>query len=211
MNLEILELFYNQTEICKALHQEKFDQLQQLIREKDLQLHDLYGEKPLLYQRLFLSSLNKSLYYYYLNVFGLSFSQVCYQNFSQAHPQHSHSDLVCVACKICHAYHRAYISSVCINPHVRQACQNIFVSRCYLCQLFQEHLQQSFSEYLTESRINYAKRLLVYSKQPLEEISLQCGYNTASYFSTVFKKNTGYSPNQFRKEFTTSGKSIDTI
>lgn len=228
MNLETLELFYNQTEICKALHQENFDQLQQLIREKDLQLHDLYGEKPLLYQRLFLSSLNKSLYYYYLNVFGLSFSQVCYQNFSQAHPQHSHSDLVCVACKICHAYHRAYISSVCINPHVRQACQyiqehlsesltletvsrNIFVSRCYLCQLFQEHLQQSFSEYLTESRINYAKRLLVYSKQPLEEISLQCGYNTASYFSTVFKKNTGYSPNQFRKEFTTSGKSIDAI
>ena len=226
MNLETLELFYNQTEICKALHQENFDQLQQLIREKDLQLHDLYGEKPLLYQRLFLSSLNKSLYYYYLNVFGLSFSQVCYQNFSQAHPQHSHSDLVCVACKICHAYHRAYISSVCINPHVRQACQyiqehlsesltletvsrNIFVSRCYLCQLFLEHLQQSFSEYLTESR--YAKRLLVYSKQPLEEISLQCGYNTASYFSTVFKKNTGYSPNQFRKEFTTSGKSIDTI
>ena len=84
MNLETLELFYNQTEICKALHQEKFDQLQQLIREKDLQLHDLYG-RSLLYQRLFLSSLNKSLYYYYLNVFGLSFSQV-YQNFSQAHP-----------------------------------------------------------------------------------------------------------------------------
>ena len=134
MNLEILELFYNQTEICKALHQEKFDQLQQLIREKDLQLHDLYGEKPLLYQRLFLSSLNKSLYYYYLNVFGLSFSQVCYQNFSQAHPQHSHSDLVCVACKICHAYHRAYISSVCINPHVRQACQYI-----------QEHLSESLT------------------------------------------------------------------
>ena len=41
MNLETLELFYNQTEICKALHQENFDQLQQLIREKDLQLHDL--------------------------------------------------------------------------------------------------------------------------------------------------------------------------
>lgn len=54
-------------------------------------------------------------------------------------------------------------------------------------------------EYLLMRRINTSKRLLLASDFPLAKIALDCGFTSQSYFSYIFKRVTGMSPQQFRK------------
>ena len=58
----------------------------------------------------------------------------------------------------------------------------------------------SESEYLTELRIENAKRLLERRGEmglTITEIALRCGYYDSHYFSKVFKKRVGVSPERF--------------
>lgn len=51
---------------------------------------------------------------------------------------------------------------------------------------------------LQMKRLETARKLLVSSDCTIKEISEMCGYRDANYFSRLFKKNTGYSPNNLR-------------
>ncbi|MBE5912637.1 MAG: helix-turn-helix domain-containing protein [Pseudobutyrivibrio ruminis] len=54
-------------------------------------------------------------------------------------------------------------------------------------------------EFLNHRRIEYAKELIKHTKIPLtvKEISINCGYNDAYYFSRLFKKMEGISPKEY--------------
>jgi two-component system response regulator YesN len=77
--------------------------------------------------------------------------------------------------------------------------QQVYISPYYLSHMFREELEITFVEYLTMVRIEEAKKLLKDSSQSIVAIASQVGYEDASYFSKVFKKNVGMSPNQYRK------------
>lgn len=77
--------------------------------------------------------------------------------------------------------------------------QKVFISPFYLSHLFKEELGITFLEYITKKRIKEAKILLKDPKLSIVAISSEVGYDDPSYFSKVFKKNTGISPNQYRK------------
>lgn len=77
--------------------------------------------------------------------------------------------------------------------------QKVFISPFYLSHLFKEELGITFLEYITKIRIKEAKILLKDPKLSIVAISSEVGYDDPSYFSKVFKKNTGISPNQYRK------------
>lgn len=70
-----------------------------------------------------------------------------------------------------------------------------------------EHFARSFRDalkippmhYVTEERIQRAKKLLTETTRTAREISEQCGFNTPSHFAKVFKKITGLPPGKFRK------------
>ncbi len=51
---------------------------------------------------------------------------------------------------------------------------------------------------LQMKRLEIARKLLVSSDSTIKEISEMCGYRDSNYFSRLFKKNTGYSPNNLR-------------
>ena len=56
-------------------------------------------------------------------------------------------------------------------------------------------------EYITDLRINRAKKQLIsHPPQSVESIAEGCGFNDVFYFSRVFKKKTGLSPREYRKE-----------
>lgn len=56
-------------------------------------------------------------------------------------------------------------------------------------------------EYVNRVRLDQAKILLLSKDWSIEEISIHCGFSQLAYFSRMFKKQEGVSPNQFRKKF----------
>lgn len=67
----------------------------------------------------------------------------------------------------------------------------------YFSQYFSKHVGQGFVDYLTQARIDLAKSLLVEKDLKISEVALRCGFDSAEYFSRVFKKNVGLSPSQY--------------
>jgi two-component system, response regulator YesN len=74
------------------------------------------------------------------------------------------------------------------------------LSASHFSAVFSQETCQTFKEYLTEIRINKAKELLRMTPLRSADIAYQVGYNDPHYFSSVFKKNTGLSPIEFRSQ-----------
>ena len=73
------------------------------------------------------------------------------------------------------------------------------MSACYFSVIFKKESGGTFINYLTNVRIDKAKELLLSTNLKSYEISYQVGYDNPTYFSTVFKKLTGVSPIDFKK------------
>lgn len=70
----------------------------------------------------------------------------------------------------------------------------------YLSSYFTAHNKEGFSEYLNKIRVAKAEELLRDGGLSISEISGQVGYSDPGYFTKVFKKQTGFSPSQYRRE-----------
>jgi two-component system response regulator YesN len=71
------------------------------------------------------------------------------------------------------------------------------LSRSHLSTQFHKECGKSFSDYLTEVRIEAAKQLLATSSDRVYEVAARVGYSNAEHFSRVFKKCTGLSPGKY--------------
>lgn len=80
-----------------------------------------------------------------------------------------------------------------------ETAKRLHVNPSYLSQLFKQHLNKNFVDYVTEQRMEEAKRLLSATSLRMSEIAERVGYSDLSYFSSVFKRMTGRSPSDFRK------------
>lgn len=74
------------------------------------------------------------------------------------------------------------------------------LNKVYFCTKFKQETGIGFMDYVQKTRINKAKILLSNRFLSVEEISQECGFSSAGYFSSVFKKMEGVSPTKFRKE-----------
>ncbi|MDD3787151.1 MAG: response regulator [Petrimonas sp.] len=55
------------------------------------------------------------------------------------------------------------------------------------------------SSYILKMRINKAKKKLAQEDIPISEVADQCGFYDLAYFSRTFKKQTGFTPSQYRR------------
>lgn len=69
----------------------------------------------------------------------------------------------------------------------------------YISTMFKEELNINYLEYVNQVRITKAKELLLTTRKPLIEISLDCGYNSEHTLIRNFKKYVGMTPNAYRK------------
>lgn len=73
------------------------------------------------------------------------------------------------------------------------------MSSCYFAVIFKQEVGKTFIEYLTLIRIEKAKELLTISGMRSYEISYKIGYENPTYFSSIFKRTTGLTPTEYRK------------
>ena len=64
----------------------------------------------------------------------------------------------------------------------------------YLSEYFRNNVNMNFSYYLNMLRIKYAISLMERQELSIEDIATKCGYHSAAYFSTTFKKYSGLTP-----------------
>lgn len=77
------------------------------------------------------------------------------------------------------------------------------LSTSHLSRVLNAELQTNFNEYLNSFRINEAKNYLRnpdFSKYTIVAIGLEAGFNSKSAFFNVFKKTTGQTPSEYKKE-----------
>jgi two-component system, response regulator YesN len=83
---------------------------------------------------------------------------------------------------------------------LNQVAAQVNLSPSHFSVVFSKEACQTFKEYLTEVRITKAKELLRTTTLRSAEIAYQVGYSDPHYFSHVFRKKTGLSPNEFRAQ-----------
>jgi two-component system response regulator YesN len=71
------------------------------------------------------------------------------------------------------------------------------VSPFYLSRVFSRESDFSLVQYLTDLRINEAKKLLKEGRYIVADVARMVGFDSGNYFSKVFKKHTGTSPAKY--------------
>jgi two-component system response regulator YesN len=74
------------------------------------------------------------------------------------------------------------------------------VNQTYLRKMFKSEMDMTLSEYITQVRMQEAKRLITTTDEKLSTVAENVGYGDVSYFSNVFKKFYGISPRSMCKE-----------
>ncbi|TCL61500.1 YesN/AraC family two-component response regulator [Hydrogenispora ethanolica] len=82
---------------------------------------------------------------------------------------------------------------------LRQIAADFFMNESYLSDLFKRETGVSFTNFLTEFRVEQAKALLRQLDLKTYEIAEMVGYKDVKYFNKVFKKHTGMTPNEYRE------------
>lgn len=85
---------------------------------------------------------------------------------------------------------------------IEQIAENAGVSVRECQRVFSVALHDSPTKYLLRRRVSAAAELLAKTNASMSEIALQCGFDSASYFSKQFKAITGMTPREYRTRYT---------
>ncbi|MCO6501149.1 MAG: helix-turn-helix transcriptional regulator [Vicingus serpentipes] len=78
--------------------------------------------------------------------------------------------------------------------------EKLFMSARNLNLICKNILQQTVSEIIETRKLIEAKNQLTHTNKNISEIGFDLGFNEKAYFTNVFKKRTGQTPSEFRKE-----------
>jgi len=81
---------------------------------------------------------------------------------------------------------------------LEQIAASVHLSPSHISGLFRKETGQTVSAYIGFVRIEKSKQLLKTTQLSIAEIASRCGFEEQSYFSRVFRKQTGLSPKAYR-------------
>ena len=84
------------------------------------------------------------------------------------------------------------------NTTLTTVAEAVAMSPNHFSSIFSHECKTTFIEYLTNVRIENAKRLMKETDMKGYDIAYECGFSDPHYFSYIFKKNTGLSPREFK-------------
>lgn len=206
------ELLYNHLDICHLLYNGNTTQAVKCFIEKSNTL----PFTPFL-RSSYLSSLNFGIYNYILSKENVSLHECCMEN-ERKILKSTNDNLLDIGADIIRSYgsDSRYLIEKYTNAHIKAALlyihqhlseslslQNVSDAICinpsYLSDLFKREVGMKFSDYISARRIATAKQLLKNPNLPIQDVAEQCGYKNIGYFSTCFKKATGYTATDYRR------------
>lgn len=168
--------------------------------------------------KLYLHSLNTGIYHYIFWKEKVSLHSCCEKNYHQI-VSCTQSNFFDVGKEIIktYSYCSEYLVEKLGNEHIKRAIRYIHnnlnenltlesvsgevnITPCYLCDLFRQTMEVTFSEYVRKERVKLAKKLLQTTSMTMSEIAYHCGFQTPTYFSACFKKVEGISPLKYKKK-----------
>lgn len=78
--------------------------------------------------------------------------------------------------------------------------EQVYLSKSYFCRIIKEELNCTFTEYVNHLRVDRSKYLLRNTDVPIAEIASVVGFGDQSYFTRIFKRQTGISPGKYREQ-----------
>jgi LacI family transcriptional regulator len=89
----------------------------------------------------------------------------------------------------------------CDGIGVDDVLDHLAVSRSLLQRLFRKHFDRTILDTITGVRIARVKQLLTDTELPLAAITRRAGFSYMEYLSNTFRRQTGWTPSAFRREF----------
>ena len=86
------------------------------------------------------------------------------------------------------------------NFCIQSITDEIDLTAAYFGRKFKNEFSVSFNRYLLEYRLNHAIILLKETNLTNAKIAEMCGFNSEKYFLSIFKKNIGLSPKEYKKK-----------
>lgn len=84
------------------------------------------------------------------------------------------------------------------TPTVSYCAEKLFISPNYLSDLLKRETGKSALEHVQFKLINIAKEKIFDNEKSISEIAYELGFKYPQHFTRMFKKETGYTPNEYR-------------
>lgn len=107
----------------------------------------------------------------------------------------SSSEMSRIVKQVCQIISDEYMT----NLTIPQIADRLHVSVNYLQSQFKKENGRTIRQYLTDTRIEQAQRLLLQTNRKVSDICEQVGYKDTDYFVRIFREATGVTPNEYRK------------
>ncbi len=85
-------------------------------------------------------------------------------------------------------------------PTVRYFADKVFLSPNYFGDLIKKETGKTAQEYIQNKLIAYAKELIAGTQKNINQIAYELGFQYSQHFNRVFKRNVGYTPNEYRRQ-----------
>ena len=86
-------------------------------------------------------------------------------------------------------------------PALNELAKVVGIHPTHLARVFRKFERCTVGDYVREVRIEYARRRMLLSDDPLVEIALGAGFADQTHFTRTFKRLTGMTPTEFRRMF----------
>jgi len=158
-----------------------------LLPDGESVLNDLFQDYPDNYRSLYLQSTTEQV---------VDWLQVFRSRLGNYMKQHKKEYRNRIVESVKHYIHENIREKLTLND----VADIFFISSGYLSQLFKKYGDMGFNEYVTSQKIAEAKRLLSDGTKKVYEVADMLGFESAFYFSKVFKKVEGISPTEYQNQ-----------
>lgn len=86
------------------------------------------------------------------------------------------------------------------NLSVKEIGEYVHLTSTYVCTVFRNETGTTLNQYITQVRMEQAKKLLSETTLSISDISTRVGYSDGNYFGKSFKKYSGRTPSEYREK-----------